>query len=157
MRVGVGSYDPRQHVKDATVQLSEREAGAAERFQGNWFPHRLRPAADGATFFAGDAAGHCFPLSGEGIRTAFYFGIACGRELRGVLDGGQTPVQARARYAAFSARHAPAYARALRLQWLVPALPPRVLTAGLKAFHPFVDRAFSWYLDQAPPSYAGAA
>ena len=25
-------------------------------------------------FFVGDSAGHCFPLSGEGIRTAFYFG-----------------------------------------------------------------------------------
>ena len=157
VRVGVGSYDPRPPVKAATVALAEREAGAAERFQGNWFPHRLRPAADGATFFAGDAAGHCFPLSGEGIRTAFYFGIACGRELRGVLAGEQTAVQARAHYAAFAARHAPAYARALRLQRLVPALPPRALTLGLKAFHPFVDRAFSWYLDQAPPAFATAA
>ncbi len=62
--------------------------------------------------------------------------------------------EARARYAAFSARHAPAYTRALHLQRLVPALPPRALTAVLKAFHPFVDRGFSWYLDQAHPSFA---
>ena len=40
-------------------------------------------------FFVGDSAGHCLPLSGEGIRTAFYFGIACGRELRAVLAGEQ--------------------------------------------------------------------
>lgn len=52
----------------------------AERWQGNWFPHRLREAGDSATFFVGDSAGHCLPLSGEGIRTAFYFGIVCGRE-----------------------------------------------------------------------------
>lgn len=155
VRVGVGSYDPRQHVKDSTVALAEREVGDAVRFQGNWFPHRLRPAADGATFFAGDSAGHCFPLSGEGIRTAFYFGIAAGREIRAVLAGEQTAVDARARYAAFSARHAPAFTRALRLQRLIPALPPLALTAGLKAFHPFVDRGFSWYLDQAHPSFAG--
>ncbi|HEX2085595.1 MAG TPA: NAD(P)/FAD-dependent oxidoreductase, partial [Solirubrobacteraceae bacterium] len=63
VRIGVGSYDPRRHVRAATVEL----AGSAERFQGNWFPHRLRPAADARTFFAGDSAGHCFPLSGEGI------------------------------------------------------------------------------------------
>ena len=70
------------------------------RFQGNWFPHRLRAAADGRTFFVGDSAGHCFPLSGEGIRTAFYFGIAAGRELRAVLDGRAEPrEEALARYA----------------------------------------------------------
>ena len=40
-------------------------------------------------FFVGDSAGHCLPLSGEGIRTAFYFGIAAGRELRAVLDGAE--------------------------------------------------------------------
>jgi menaquinone-9 beta-reductase len=38
-------------------------------------------------FFVGDSAGHCLPLTAEGIRTAFYFGIACGRELRAVVDG----------------------------------------------------------------------
>ena len=59
----------------------------AVRYQGNWFPHALRPAAEDGVFFAGDSAGHCLPLSGEGIRTAFYFGIACGRELRGVVAG----------------------------------------------------------------------
>ena len=51
-------------------------------------------------FFAGDSAGHCFPLSGEGIRTAFYFGIAAGRELRAVLAGERTRDQALRRYAA---------------------------------------------------------
>jgi flavin-dependent dehydrogenase len=157
VRVGVGSYDPRRHVKEPTVALAERESAPpthAVRFQGNWFPHRLRPAADERTFFAGDSAGHCFPLSGEGIRTAFYFGIACGRELDAVLRGERTRAEALARYGAFSERHAPAYRRALRLQRLVPALPPRLLTAGLKAFHPFVDRAFSWYLGQADPKFA---
>ena len=64
------------------------------RYQGNWFPHALRAATIDGAFCVGDSAGHCFPLSGEGIRTAFYFGIACGRELRAVLDGGQTREQA---------------------------------------------------------------
>ena len=31
-----------------------------------------------------------FPLTAEGIRTAFYFGIACGRELRAVSTGTAT-------------------------------------------------------------------
>jgi flavin-dependent dehydrogenase len=149
-RIGVGSYDPRRHVKEATVAL----AGSAERFQGNWFPHRLREAADARTFFAGDSAGHCFPLSGEGIRTAFYFGIHAGRQIRAVLDGDKDRERALRDHAAFSAAHAPAFRRALRLQRLVPALPPRALALGLRAFAPFVDRAFSWYLAQAAPGMA---
>ena len=156
VRIGVGSYDPHEHVKRPTVALAEREAGQAVRFQGNWFPHRLRPAADARTFFAGDSAGHCFALSGEGIRTAFYFGIAAGREIRAVLDGEKPRDAALRSYAAFSASHRHAYGLALRLQGLVPALPPRLLTAGLRAFTPFVDRAFSWYLAQADPGMATA-
>jgi flavin-dependent dehydrogenase len=154
VRVGVGSYDPRVHVKEPTVALAAREGAAREHFQGNWFPHRLRPAADERTFFAGDAAGQCFPLSGEGIRTAFYFGIAAGRELRAVLAGGKDRDRALADYAAFSAGHAPAFRRALRLQQLVPALPPRVLTAALHLLRPFAGRAFGWYLGQAHPGFA---
>ena len=45
------------------------------------------PAAEDDVFFAGDSAGHCLPLTAEGIRTAFYFGIALGRELREVVEG----------------------------------------------------------------------
>ena len=31
--------------------------------------------------FAGDSAGHCLPLTAEGIRTAIYFGLAAGRSV----------------------------------------------------------------------------
>jgi len=46
-----------------------------------------------------------------------------------------------------------AFRRALRLQRLVPALPPRVLTVLLRVLSPqkIVDRMFGWYLAQAPP------
>jgi len=158
-RVGAGSYEPRDHVKEPTVELAGRLGVPAVRYQGNWFPHRLRPATQDGVFFAGDSAGHCFPLSGEGIRTAFYFGIACGRELRAVLAGERTREEALRRHAAFSARHARAFGLALRLQRLIPALPPRVLTLALRAFgrRRLVDRAFGWYLNQAHPSFAGRA
>lgn len=155
-RIGVGSYEPRDHVKEPTRELAERERAEAVRWQGNWFPHRLRDASDGEVFYAGDSAGHCIPLSGEGIRTAFYFGIAAGREIRAALAGERSAAEALARYGAFSAAHAPAFRLALRLQRLVPALPPRLLTVLLRAMgrRRIVDRAFGWYLDQAPPSYA---
>ena len=155
-RVGVGSYEPRDHVRAPTVEIARRLGVDAVRYQGNWFPHRLRPAAEDGVFFVGDSAGHCFPLSGEGIRTAFYFGIACGRELRAVLAGRKTPERALRDYAAFSRRHAPAFAWALLLQRVVPRLPPRMLTTllGVVGRERPCRRAFSWYLRQADPTFA---
>ncbi len=158
-RVGSGSYDPTQHVKEPTVELAERLGVDAVRYQGNWFPHQLRAATEDGVYFVGDSAGHCFPLSGEGIRTAFYFGIACGRELRAVVEGAREPADALENYHRFSAGHARAFSRALKLQRLIPALPPRLLTLMLRLISPqrLVDRAFGWYLDQAHPRFAEAA
>ena len=155
-RVGVGSYEPRDHVKEPTREIAARVGVPPVRYQGNWFPHQLRPAAEDGVFFVGDSAGHCFPLSGEGIRTAFYFGIACGRELRAVLAGEQTREEALAAYGAFSRRHAPAFAWALALQRLVPALPPRVLARllALVGRRRVSARAYGWYLRQADPAFA---
>ncbi len=158
-RIGVGSYEPRDHVKEPTRDIAGRLDRPAVRYQGNWFPHRLRPAAEDGVFFVGDSAGHCFPLSGEGIRTAFYFGIAAGRELRAVVEGRSTPEAALAAYGAFSAGHKPAFELAYALLWLIPRLPPRALTAALALLgreRP-CRRSFSWYLEQAHPRFAHAA
>ncbi len=45
VRVGVGSFDPRDHVKEPTVELAGDLGVDAVRYQGNWIPHQLRPAA----------------------------------------------------------------------------------------------------------------
>jgi flavin-dependent dehydrogenase len=152
-RIGVGSYEPTHHVKEPTKDIAQRLQRDAVRYQGNWFPHKLRPATEDQIFFAGDSAGHCLPLSGEGIRTAFHFGIAAARELAAVLDGEQSKQQALRRYAAFSRRHAPVYALALALQRAIPNLPPQALTRLLKVMgreRP-CRTAFGWYLSIAPP------
>ena len=156
-RVGVGSYEPRDHVKEPTREMAQRLGVPPVRYQGNWFPHELRPAVEDGVFFAGDAAGHCLPLSGEGIRTALYFGLACGRELRSVLAGEKTRDEALRAYGEFSASHARAFSIALRLQRLIPALPPRVLTALLAVVgrRRVCRRAFSWYLRIADPGFVG--
>ena len=45
---------------------------------------------------------------------------------------------------------------ALGLQRLIPTIPPRMLTLLLRVFgtQAVVDRAFTWYLNQAHPSFA---
>src|SRR4051812_27493001 len=140
-RVGVGSYEPRDHVKEPVRVFASRRGMPAEHWQGNWFPHRLRPASDGRTFFVGDAAGHCLPLSGEGIRTAFHFGAACAAELRAVLAGACAVDEAHARYAAFSAAHARTYRLLLLGQRVIPRVPPRLLTVAFRALgHPALVR-----------------
>src|SRR3954464_190392 len=99
LRVGVGSFDPHDKVKEPTLELAKDVEVPAVRFQGNWIPHRLRPAVEGETFFVGDSAGHCLPVTAEGIRPALYFGLALGRELRAVHVGWQPRERAMARYA----------------------------------------------------------
>ena len=101
LRIGVGSFDPFH--PEPTVRLAEDLEQAPARYQGNWIPHELRAATEDGVFFAGDSAGHRLPLTAEGIRTAFYFAIACGRELRAVVEGRRTAAEALARYGAFSA------------------------------------------------------
>jgi flavin-dependent dehydrogenase len=156
IRVGVGSFDPRHRVKEPTVRLADDLGRDAVRYQGNWIPHRLRPATEGNVFFVGDSAGHCLPLTAEGIRTAFYFGIACGRELRRVLEGRAGRDTALRRYAAFSDRHEWQFRWMLRVQRLVPRVPPRLLALALRGMSTdaFVRWSFTHYLRIADPAYA---
>ena len=155
-RIGVGSFDPRFHVRDTTELLAEDLSSDKVRWQGNWIPHKLRPAADDGVFFVGDSAGHCLPLTAEGIRTAFYFGIACGRELRAVLEGSKDAERALADYAAFSDSHEWKFRWMLRAQKLVPKLPARVQRLVIRACgrERFVRWSFGHYLGIAHPDFA---
>src|ERR671914_124829 len=131
-RIGVGSFDPRFHVKDTTVLLAEDLEREPVRYQGNWIPHRLRAATEDGIFFVGDSAGHCLPLTAEGIRTAFYFGIACGRELRAVVEGQRSAAEGLARYGDFSESHRVKFEWMLRAQRHGAGGPPPVVAGALQ-------------------------
>ncbi len=159
MRVGIGSFWPSHHVKEPTVRLAEDLGMPAEGYQGNWIPHQLRRAVEDGIFFAGDSAGHCLPLTAEGIRTAIYFGLACGRELRAVLEGRQTRAQALSRYGAFSDAHERKFRWLLNVQRGIGQInPTRAATAVVHAFENrrLSQWAFNHYLAIAPPSFVGA-
>jgi flavin-dependent dehydrogenase len=159
VRVGVGSFDPRYHVRASTVALAGDVGREAVRYQGNWIPHRLRRAVEDGVFFCGDSAGHCLPLTAEGIRTALYFGIACGRELRAVVEGRRSREEALRRYGAFSAAHEWKFRWLLHTQRVVPRVPPRLLGRAIRLMSSprFVDWSFDHYLRIAPPSFVSAA
>jgi flavin-dependent dehydrogenase len=159
LRIGVGSFDPAIHVKDPTLTLAADVEAEAVRFQGNWIPHRLRPATEDGVFFAGDSAGHCLPMTAEGIRTALYFGVYLGRELRAALDGRQSAGDALRRYGEFSARHGFQFACMYAAQQSVRRLHGPVLDGLVRAFgsRRLSEWAFGHYLDIAPPSAALSA
>ena len=158
LRIGIGSFDPRFHVKDTTVELTRDLGKEPNEYQGNWIPHKLRRATEGGVFFAGDSAGHCLPLTAEGIRTALYFGIGLGRELREVYEGRQSRADAEASYASFHDSHERKFRWMLRVQKLIPRVAPRVLAPLIRLMGSkrFVDWSFSHYLAIAPPEYAGS-
>ncbi len=160
LRIGVGSFDPRFHVRDPTERLAVDLGSETVRYQGNWIPHALRDATEGGVFFVGDSSGHCLPLTAEGIRTALYFGLACGRELSGVVRGSQTRDQALRRYHAFSAGHARPFRWMLRVQRLVPRLAPGLLSGSLRTIERskrFIDWSFGHYLNVAHPDFVTQA
>jgi flavin-dependent dehydrogenase len=159
LRVGVGSFWPSHHVKEPTVRLARDLGLPPDGYQGNWIPHQLRSAVEDGVFFAGDSAGHCLPLTAEGIRTALYFGLACGRELRAVLERRRTPEQALARYGAFSDSHERKYRWLLNVQRGVGQITPsRAVTAIVRGFESrrLTSWAFRHYLAIAPPSFVGS-
>lgn len=158
VRVGVGSFDPEFHVRQPTEALAQDLDLPAEAWQGNWIPHRLREATADGVFFVGDSAGHCYPLTAEGIRPALYFGLALGSMLAEVLAGRSSKERALAEYGRFSRSHARQYDGLLAAQRTLPRIPPRLLPAALASLTG--ERAASWafgrYLDLAPPGFVRA-
>ena len=158
LRIGVGSFDPRFHVREPTVQIATDLSAETVRYQGNWIPHALRNATEDGVFFVGDSAGHCLPLTAEGIRTALYFGLAVGRELTDVLDGRRSVSDALSSYSRFSASNARAFEWMLRCQRSIPRVGPRLLAGALRAIDRkrFLDWAFGHYLEIAHPRFVAA-
>jgi hypothetical protein len=86
-----------------------------------------------------------------------YFGLACGRELRAVVEGRQDAGLALSRYTAFCDRHERAFRWLLRVQSLVSRVNPTPLTTpAVRAMSSerFIRWSFGHYLRIAPPEFA---
>ena len=154
LRVGVGSFAPRDHVKEPTVRLAGDLGLPDDGYQGNWIPHQMRDAVEDGVFFAGDSAGHCLPATAEGIRPALFFGLACGRELRHVVDGRQSCEQALTRYRSLHEDRRFAWRWLLHIQRAIGLLNPHpTMTTVAQAISAqrVIDRGFAKYLDICPP------
>lgn len=118
-----GSYIGESKLRQLLERLIEDLGLTRGRHHGTYFPSGLRAPTVGSVFVAGDAAGHCLPLTAEGIRPALYFGDRCGRVVRDVLDGRMTLEQGLATYRRLVLAHRAAYTWLRWAQWTVQREP----------------------------------
>ncbi|MDO8672305.1 MAG: hypothetical protein Q7O66_12900, partial [Dehalococcoidia bacterium] len=122
-RIGISSYSGRTNLNKGLENfLSGLGLSLGEEIYGGYFPWSLLEPTVGDIFVVGDAAGQCFGLSGEGIRSSLYFGQICGQIVQKAIEGDLTLAEAQRKYRAVVKRHA-IYFRAMHaLQRLFPHL-----------------------------------
>jgi len=158
-RFGVLSYRGKTRLLPALRRFLRRFGLAPGSLHGGFLATGLSPTVVGRTFVAGDAAGHCLPLTGEGIRTAVRAGELCGHLLQGVLRGQWALEEAAAHYRAAVRRERGRFRALLWLNAAVLLLPRPLLRPLLRAVsRPVVLEAFfRRYLAIFAPKDVGAA
>lgn len=126
-RVGLGAFDNQKGIPDLLRAFLRRlgmpdDLRSVER-TGGFLPWQQRPAALDTLWLLGDAAGHCLPLTGEGIRFAFQDGDVAGRLLDEVLSGRCAWDAASAAYAGMVERHRARIGSFTSLQYFVRHVP----------------------------------
>ncbi|MEW6233690.1 MAG: NAD(P)/FAD-dependent oxidoreductase [Chloroflexota bacterium] len=134
-RIGAGSYVGDTKLRYHLGAFLERFDLSPDGLHGGYFPHALRRGTTGHVFLAGDAAGQCLGVTGEGIRTALYFGQAAGRTVRRVLDGQLSLDEGLAEYSRFVERHRIFYQTLLVIQQTLVNLPVPVVKAIIGIIH----------------------
>ncbi len=130
-RIGIGSYEGRTDLKDKLEEfLVSLGLKMGEELHGGFYPWALREPTVGNIFTAGDSAGHCFGLSGEGIRSSLYFGQVCGQIVQKVIDGEISRSEAQSQYRAFMRRHHIYFKAMLTLQKWFASFPDLALYAA---------------------------
>jgi flavin-dependent dehydrogenase len=144
-RFGVLSYRGRPHMLPVLERFMARFGARPGAVHGGYLVTGWTAGVAGEVFVAGDAAGHCLPLTGEGIRTAVRAGDRCGELIRQVLDGRSTLAEAQAAYRACLAADRHRYRGLLTGNLLALALPPRWLGAAASLLAR--PRVLRWFFD----------
>jgi menaquinone-9 beta-reductase len=152
-RVGIGSYVGDHPLGQRLDAFLAQLGFSGSTRHGGFFPSALRAPTAGHVFLVGDAAGQCFPLSGEGIRPAIYFGDYCGALVHDVVAGRRGYIDAMHAYAAEVRRRSWSFRIMRVLQDALLALPP----AGQAALVRLVSAAplrvpMEWGYEHAIPS-----
>ena len=130
IRAGLAAYDGDSALgRELQPFLDHVGLGEAGAQHGGFFTSRFGTAVRDGMFVVGDAAGHCLPVSGEGIRPALVFGQVAGRLAERVRLGEMTLHDALGRHAAFLERRRRAYTALDRLQSVLDRTPDPLFSA----------------------------
>lgn len=134
VRAGLATYDGVSSLSgDLARFLARHGLGEADGAHGGYFTSRFgEPVRDGM-FVVGDAAGHCLPVSGEGIRPALVFGQLAGRLAERVRVGELTLDEALSRYRAYVMSRKRGYDTLDRLQTVLDHLPDALFSLFVRA------------------------
>lgn len=159
-RFGVLSYRGRTTLRPALERFMARYGAVPGDLHGGFLATGWARPGNGNVFAVGDAAGHCLPLSGEGIRTAVLAGARCGELVQRVLDGALGLEEAQAAYRAFVAADRRRYRGLLAANLVLLGLPKRRVgqAAALLARPAVLRWFFRHYLgilnSPEPPAHA---
>ena len=144
--IGLGSYAGATHLRHPLERFSARFDSHLDGLHGTYFPYNLRAPTVEQVFVVGDAAGMCLGLTGEGIRPALFFGEACGKIVRRVLEGELTLDAGLAEYRAFvKARHG-FFKLFSSLQLMLNKMPALWIDSLASAIHQ--DNLRTWVLEK---------
>lgn len=129
--------------------------GGPMHLHGGFIPCAPRSPVVGGILCVGDAAGHCFGLTAEGIRAALTFAARAGQVAGGAVSGRWDTDEARAMYQRFAAGRWPYFALMRLLQRVVSRLPDAGLAAYAGAARPwpvfgFLMAQYRWAADPVP-------
>ncbi|MCO6449810.1 MAG: NAD(P)/FAD-dependent oxidoreductase [Caldilineales bacterium] len=131
-RFGIGSFNRNDQLRPALDRfLSHLGLKSAQTHGGVLAIGRRQPLHEGV-FLVGDAAGQCLPVTGEGIRTAIFHGLHCGRAIARALAGDLNASQARHLYALQVRSMDRFHRRLLTLQTIVAHTPEPLLAAAAR-------------------------
>ncbi|MGA7669514.1 MAG: hypothetical protein WBW04_03785 [Nitrolancea sp.] len=143
LRVGVGSYDRSVDLKQSLNGFLDYLGLQGSPARGGMIPWFSANPVIGNVFAAGDAAGHCLPLTVEGIRMALGFGDAAGRTIKSVVDGSRSLEAAAEEYRTVCYLHRRSFTAMRLSQHLVgptPDLGIHLIARGLR--HSRIKRFF---------------
>ena len=160
LRIGVGSFDPRFHVREPTERLARRPRRRPGPLPGQLDPPRAAGCDRGRRVLRRRLRGPLPAADGGGDPDRAVLRARVRARARERCSRAARPASRRLhRYHAFSAAHARPFRWMLRVQRLIPRVAPRVLGGGLRAIERkrFIDWAFDHYLRVAHPDFVAAA
>ncbi|MDO8886854.1 NAD(P)/FAD-dependent oxidoreductase [Candidatus Oleimmundimicrobium sp.] len=104
-RFGLGSYRNRKDVKNNLTKFLSFHGQEKDEIYGGFIPFKIRKPVVGRIFLVGDSAGQAWPLTGEGVRQAIYFGRKCGQIIQDIIDKEKDLATGLKEYADFVNKH----------------------------------------------------